>query len=131
QAAATSAREWVSGEFGADYLPAKVRLWEGRQQKGAQEAHEAIRPTDPHLHPSEAARHLDADEARLYELVWLRFVASQMAEAVYDTTTVDFLVPGRSARGYLFRATGSVVKFEGFTRLYLEAKEAGDHRRLD
>ena len=129
--AVESARRWISGDMGPDYLAGAPRLWGGKQQKGAQEAHEAIRPTDPHLHPSEAARYLDTDEARLYELVWLRFVASQMAAAVYDTTTVDFDLTGRSDRRYLFRATGSVVKFPGFTRLYLEAIEAGDHRRLD
>ena len=129
--AVESARRWISGEMGADYLSEAPRLWGGKQQKGAQEAHEAIRPTDPHIHPTEAAHYLEADEARLYELIWLRFVAGQMAVAIYDTTTVDFQIPGRSGRSYLFRATGSVVKFPGFTRLYLEATEPGDHRRLD
>jgi DNA topoisomerase-1 len=129
--AVESAREWIAAEIGKDFLAASPRLWGGKQQKGAQEAHEAIRPTDPKLHPAEVADFVDADEARLYELVWLRFVASQMAEAVYDTTTADFLLSGASGRKYLFRATGSVVKFEGFTRLYLEATEVGDHRRLD
>ncbi|MDP2959031.1 MAG: type I DNA topoisomerase [Longimicrobiales bacterium] len=125
------AREWVSGEFGKDYVAAAPQLWGGNQQKGAQEAHEAIRPTDVTLHPSEAARYLEGDQARLYELIWLRFVSGQMAPAVYDTTTVDFDLRGADGRAYLFRATGSVVKFEGFTRLYLEATEAGEHRRLD
>jgi DNA topoisomerase-1 len=129
--AVESARQWISSQFGGDFLASSPRLWGGKQQKGAQEAHEAIRPTDPHLHPSEVAKHVDSDEARLYELVWLRFVASQMAEAVYDTTTVDFDLRGTSGRSYLFRATGSVVKFQGFTRLYLEATEEGEHRRLD
>jgi DNA topoisomerase-1 len=77
------------------------------------------------------ARHLDRDQLRLYELIWLRFVAGQMASAVYDTTTVDFDLTGRTARQYLFRATGSIVKFDGFTRLYQEAREEGDHRTLD
>lgn len=125
------AREWITGEFGEAYVPAAPRLWGGKQSKGAQEAHEAIRPTDASLHPSEAARYLESDQARLYELIWLRFVASQMSPAVYDTTTLDFDLAGSSGRGYLFRATGSVVKFQGFTRLYLEATEAGEHRRLD
>ena len=129
--AAEQARAWVREEIGAPYLPPKPRLWVGKQQKGAQEAHEAIRPTDVTLHPSEAARYLREDAARLYELVWLRFVASQMAPAVYDTTTLDFDLAGASSRSYLFRASGSVVKFAGFTRLYLEATEAGEHRRLD
>ena len=125
------ARDWITREFGKDFVPEAPRLWGGKQQKGAQEAHEAIRPTDVTLHPTEAARHLESDQARLYELIWLRFVAGQMAQAVYDTTTVDFDLKGADGRDFLFRATGSVVKFEGFTRLYLEATEAGEHRRLD
>ena len=125
------ARDWIQAEFGKAYLASSPQLWGGAQQKGAQEAHEAIRPTDVTLHPSEAARYLESDQARLYELIWLRFVSGQMAAAVYDTTTVDFDLRGSDARAYLFRATGSVVKFEGFTRLYLEATEAGEHRRLD
>ncbi len=129
--AVQQAREWIRGELGAPFLAPAPQLWGGAQQKGAQEAHEAIRPTDVTLHPSEAAKHLEADQARLYELIWLRFVSGQMAAAVYDTTTVDFDLRGGDGRAYLFRATGSVVKFEGFTRLYLEATEAGEHRRLD
>lgn len=125
------AREWIEAELGKAYLADGPQLWGGKQQKGAQEAHEAIRPTDVTLHPSEAARHLESDQARLYELIWLRFVAGQMAPAVYDTTTVDFDLKGTDGTEYLFRATGSVVKFQGFTRLYLEATEAGEHRRLD
>ncbi|MDH5758844.1 MAG: type I DNA topoisomerase [Gemmatimonadota bacterium] len=131
QGAVDQAREWVTSEFGSAFVPARPRLWEGKQQKGAQEAHEAIRPTDVTIHPTEAAKYLESDAARLYELIWLRFVASQMEAAVYDTTTVDFQLQGSSKVAYLFRATGSVVKFDGFTRLYLEATEAGEHRRLD
>ena len=129
--AVNQARRWVTGEFGDEYVPATPRLWARKQQKGAQEAHEAIRPTDVELHPDEIRPFLEGDAARLYELIWLRFVASQMSPAVHDTTTVDFPLTGASGRGYLFRATGSIVKFQGFTRLYLEATEAGEHRRLD
>jgi len=125
------ARSWIEGEFGADYLPKSPRLYGGQQQRGAQDAHEAIRPTDVTLLPAEAARYLERDQARLYELIWLRFVAGQMSPAVYDTTSVDFDLKGSSGRGYAFRATGSIVKFPGFTRLYMEATEAGDPRRLD
>jgi DNA topoisomerase-1 len=125
------ARDWISAELGTSFVAARPQYWAGKQQKGAQEAHEAIRPTDVTIHPAEAARHLEGDAARLYELIWLRFVASQMAPALYDTTTVDFDLSGSSGRAYQFRSTGSVVKFEGFTRLYLEASEVGDHRRLD
>jgi DNA topoisomerase-1 len=130
--AVDAARMWVGTAMGSEFLASSPRLWSGKQQKGAQEAHEAIRPTDVSLHPNEVSGFVDADAAALYELIWLRFVASQMAPAVYDTTTVDFdLVGVRSQRHHLFRATGSVVKFQGFTRLYLEAIEAEDHRRLD
>ncbi|NJD11718.1 MAG: type I DNA topoisomerase [Gemmatimonadetes bacterium] len=129
--AAAVARTWIESQFGRGYLPAGARLWGGKQQKAAQEAHEAIRPTDPTRTPESVARSLDRDQQRLYELVWLRFMAGQMAPAVYDTTTVDFDLRAASGRSYEFRATGSVVKFDGYTRLYQEAKEEGDHRTLD
>jgi len=129
--AAAQARDWIRDEMGEAYLASGPRLFQGKQQKGAQEAHEAIRPTDASLHPNELRAFLQPDEAQLYELIWLRFVASQMAPAVYDTTTADFDLTGSTGRRYLFRATGSVVKFPGFTRLYLDATETGDHRRLD
>ena len=125
------AREWIAGEMGKEFNADAPRLWGGgKQQAGAQEAHEAIRPTDPTLLPAEAAKHLEDDQAKLYELIWLRFVASQMAPAVYDTTTADFDIKGSSGKVYRYRSTGSVVKFEGFTKLYTEAQEAGDHKRL-
>jgi len=129
--AAGGARSWVESEFGGRYLPSSPRLWGGKQQKGAQEAHEAIRPTDPLIHPDEARKYLDEPEARLYELIWLRFVAGQMTPTVYDTTTADFDLEGTDGRSYRFRSTGSVMKFDGFTRLYSEATEAGEHRRLE
>ncbi len=132
--AAGAARDLVRGEFGERYLPKSPRLYGGKQQRGAQEAHEAIRPADPSIHPDELknAPGVEGAEHRLYELIWLRFVAGQMEPAVYDTTTADFhLEPEGGARRYTFRATGSVVKFDGFTRLYKEATESGDHRRLD
>ena len=125
------ARKWIEGEMGKAFVPSSPRLYQGKKQKGAQEAHEAIRPTDVWLHPAEAQGFLGPEEAKLYELIWLRFVASQMASAVYDTTTADFDLQGVSQRRYLFRATGSVVKFPGFTRLYLDTTERGDHKRLD
>src|SRR5690606_32264114 len=121
--AAAAGRDWARDSFGERYVPAAPRLWTGKQQKGAQEAHEAIRPTDPTRTPESVKDDLDRDQFRLYQLIWLRFVASQMAAAVYDTTTIDFPLRGRNAaagagpRLYLFRATGSVMKFDGFTRL--------------
>ncbi len=125
------ARGWIEQEFGSRYVPGAPRLYGGNQQRAAQDAHEAIRPTDVTIHPSEAARYLEPDQAKLYELIWMRFVASQMEAAVYDTTTADFDIDGADGHGYLFRSTGSIVKFDGFTRLYLEATEAGEKRRLD
>ena len=125
------ARDLIASSLGDRYVPDAPRLWTGKQQKGAQEAHEAIRPTDASRRPESLRSALDRDQYRLYELIWLRFVAGQMAAAVYDTTTADFDIAGRSGAAYLFRATGSVVKFDGFTRLYQEAREEGDHRTLD
>jgi DNA topoisomerase I len=129
--AAQQAQEWIEETFGKKYLADGLRLWGGKQQKGAQEAHEAIRPTDARKRPEDVGKYLERDQLRLYELIWLRFMAGQMAPAVYDTTTVDFEIEGKSHKKYLFRATGSIVKFDGFTRLYLEAREEGDHRTLD
>jgi DNA topoisomerase-1 len=130
--AAGAARDWIRDQFGAVYLPEIPQLYQTKKQKGAQEAHEAIRPADPTIHPDEVRPFLEDGEAQLYELIWLRFVASQMKPTVYDTTTVDFhLVGARSGRKLTFRATGSVVTFDGFARLYKEAREAGDLLRLD
>jgi DNA topoisomerase-1 len=130
--AAQGAREWIEKQIGERYIaPGGPRLWGSKKQKGAQEAHEAIRPTEAARHPDAVKRHLDRDQFRLYELVWLRFVAGQMAPAVFDTMTINFDLAGRSGRRYLFRATGSVMKFDGFTRLYREAREEGDKRTLD
>lgn len=129
--AVEQARSWISGEFGTDYLPEAPKLYGGNNQRAAQDAHEAIRPADVTILPSEAAQYLEVDQAKLYELIWLRFVASQMNPAVYDTTTADFELKGQDGTTYLYRSTGSIVKFDGFTRLYLEATEAGEKRRLD
>jgi DNA topoisomerase-1 len=129
--AVAPARDLIGRSFGGRYLPDSPRLWAGKQQKGAQEAHEAIRPTDALRTPDSLRNWLERDQLRLYELIWLRFVAGQMTAAAYDTTTADFALAATSGRQYLFRATGSVVKFDGFTRLYQEAREEGDHRTLD
>jgi DNA topoisomerase I len=127
--AAVAARELVTRRFGATYLPPSPRLWGGKQQKAAQDAHEAIRPTAPGRTPDDVKRFLDRAQHSLYELIWRRFVAGQMKPARYDTTTLDFDVV-RGCR-YLFRATGSVLKFDGYTRLYQEAREEDDHRTVD
>lgn len=130
--AAQAARGWIEERLGKEYVaPGGARLWGAKKQKGAQEAHEAIRPTEAARHPDSVKRYLDRDQFRLYELVWQRFVAGQMAPALFDTMTIDFDLAGKSGKRYLFRATGSVMKFDGFTRLYREAREEGDRRTLD
>jgi DNA topoisomerase I len=129
--AAGEARDLVKGSFGDRYLPDSPRMWGGKQQKGAQEAHEAIRPTSALRRPEALRQYLDRDQLRLYELIWLRFVAGQMSPAVYDTTTADFDLHAAGGTKYLFRSTGSIMVFDGFTRLYQEAREEGDHRTLD
>ena len=129
--AVAHARDWIGNAFGSAYVPRSPNLYGGGKAPAAQDAHEAIRPTDVTIDPTEAARYLEPDQARLYELIWLRFVASQMPPAVYDTTTIDFDLKAASGTSYLFRSTGSVLKFPGFTKLYQEATEAGDVRAFD
>ena len=129
--AVEQARTWVKDEFGDDYVPAGPNLYGGKKQRAAQDAHEAIRPTDITILPSEVEQYVEPDQAKMYELIWLRFVSSQMSPAIYDTTTADFDLKGVDGKAYLYRSTGSIVKFQGFTRLYLEATEAGEKRRLD
>jgi len=114
--AQAEAREYVGRTHGANYLPDAPRQYKARQ--GAQEAHEAIRPTSVFRTPEQMKRHLTSDQHRLYVLIWQRFLASQMASAVYDTTSVDIKVGD-----LLFRASGRVVKFEGFMVLYTEGKD--------
>ena len=109
-------RQHISGRFGRDYLPDQPVLYKAR--KGAQEAHEAIRPTAVGRTPHSVKAYLARDQYLLYQLIWTRFVASQMNPALFDVTRVDI-----HAGTAVFRATGSVVKFPGFTVLYTEAKE--------
>ena len=124
--AVNQARGWIEEQFGEAYIPAKGQFYGGKnEKKSTQDAHEAIRPTKVSLHPSEASKKLDANQAEVYELVWLRFVASQMSAKVYDNTRVVFMLAGNSSKEYEFQASGSVVKFPGHERLYVEAKESG------
>ncbi|HUF30603.1 MAG TPA: type I DNA topoisomerase [Gemmatimonadaceae bacterium] len=125
--AARQAQDYLRTLFGAEFVAAAPQLY-GKAGTGAktQDAHEAIRPTDPARRPDAVKRYLNADQFKLYQLIWQRFMASQMAPAVFDTTTVDFDL-GR----YLFRSTGSVVKFQGFLALYREAHEDGDAKPLE
>jgi DNA topoisomerase-1 len=114
--ALASVRGYIEGRYGKDYVPEKPNFY--RSGKSAQEAHEAIRPTAVERDPESMARYLDKDALALYTLIFNRFVSSQMPPAVYDRTTVDI-----AADGAVFRATGQVMKFDGFMRVYLEGED--------
>ncbi len=113
------AREWVERRRGREYLPDAPPVYRSRRE--AQEAHEAIRPTDPTREPKDLARFLARDQLALYRLVWERFLASQMRPAVYDTMSVDV-----EAGEYLFRVQGSTLRFQGFMAVYVESREETD-----
>ena len=119
--AISGARRVIETDYGAKYVPHAPRRYETKA-KNAQEAHEAIRPTDLTRRPRDAKRFLDADQARLYELIWLRTVASQMELAELERTTVD-ITATVAARLLELRATGTVVKFDGFLALYQEGHD--------
>ena len=110
------ARDYIKEHFGGDYVPAKVRYF--KTSKSAQDAHEAIRPASMSHEPKRIKEFLSPDQFRLYQLIWNRFVASQMNQALFDLTTIDI-----SADKYTFRAQGSVMRFPGFTKVYTESKE--------
>ncbi|MBK9601091.1 MAG: type I DNA topoisomerase [Anaerolineales bacterium] len=118
--AQSEAREYVTGKYGKDYLPAEAPIYKTKSA-GAQEAHEAIRPTSAMRDPEKVKEYLDPAMFKLYRLIWQRFVASQMESAVFDTLQVE--VTGKTAEHeYLLRASGSAVKFPGFLVVYEEAK---------
>jgi len=110
------AREWVAGRLGREYLPEGPPVY--RTRKGAQEAHEAIRPTDLAQEPKALARFLSREQLLLYRLIWERFLASQMCPAVYDTVSADI-----QAGECLFRAQGATLRFQGFMVVYVESRE--------
>lgn len=115
------ARKYVAQKHGNDFLPASAPFYKTKAA-GAQEAHEAIRPTSVFREPEKLKAHLKGDQYKLYQLIWQRFVASQMESAVYDAVSVD--VEGKSdLHSYLFRATGSTLKFPGFLMVYEESLE--------
>ncbi len=119
--AQTEARQFIAERYGEKFLPAEAPKYQTKA-KGAQEAHEAIRPTSAMRQPDSIKEFLNRDQLRLYQLVWQRFVASQMEAAVFDTLSVE--VTAKSARHeYLLRASGSTVKFPGFLVVYEEAKD--------
>ncbi len=143
QEALDEVRRLVGERFGAEFVPGEVRVYKTKA-KGAQEAHEAVRPTSSLRTPEAIRGHVTADQYRLYSLIWKRFVASQMENAVFDTTAVDVLAEvGATARvdgaapaegapageRYLLRATGSVLRFAGFLKALADADEDEDSRK--
>jgi DNA topoisomerase-1 len=118
------ARAYIAVKFGAEFLPESANIY--KSKKDAQDAHEAIRPTSMEYSPDDVAKYLAEDELKLYRLIWNRFVACQMAPAVFDQTTIDISARGKDASEYLFRATGSVEKFGGFLKIYAEGKDQTD-----
>ena len=131
--AQAEARELIGERYGRDYVPERPNVYKTRA-KGAQEAHEAIRPTSARRLPENVRAALTRDQARLYDLIWKRFIASQMAPAVFDATTVDIAAGrgigdnGRAAAQapYVFRATGSVLRFPGFLAVYNVSLDEGE-----
>ncbi|MGB3490067.1 MAG: type I DNA topoisomerase, partial [Xanthobacteraceae bacterium] len=119
--AITQARKVIGEDYGKDYVPDAPRQYQTKA-KNAQEAHEAIRPTDIARRPADLRRSLDNDQARLYELIWIRTVASQMESAELERTTVD-IVAKAGARTLDLRASGQVIKFDGFLKLYQEGRD--------
>ena len=122
ESAQQEARAFILERIGAPYAPAKPRVYKNKNAL-AQEAHEAIRPTAIRRLPADMKACLTADQARLYELIWKRFLASQMAAAIFDVTTVDIDAIGAGVPRYRFRATGSRPRFLGFMRLYREGQD--------
>ncbi len=115
------ARKFIIDTYGNDFLPAAPPQYKTRAL-GAQEAHEAVRPTSVLRAPEKVKKHLSGDQFKLYQLIWQRFVASQMEAAVYDTLTVEVTAPGEQHK-YLLRASGSALKFPGFLVVYEETRD--------
>ncbi len=123
--AVTAAREWIAKQLGAQYLPAAANVYKGK--KDAQDAHEAIRPTDAARTPESIARYLTDEQLKLYTLIWKRFVASQMVPAVYDVTTANITADAKKAgKTYDFRVSGSVLRFDGFLKVYEVSEDKKD-----
>jgi DNA topoisomerase-1 len=114
--ATAAAKDFVESRYGKEYHPGKPR--EYKTKSGAQDAHEAIRPSDVRLTPDEIRKDLTAEQYRLYKLIWSRFLACQMSPAIYDSVTIDV-----ESAGYIFRANHSSLKFSGYTAVYVEGKD--------
>ena len=116
-------RDFIGAQYGKEFLPENANFY--KSKKDAQDAHEAIRPTAVARHPDEIKHYLQDDEYKVYRLIWQRFVASQMVPAIFDQTSVD--IEAKTAKqSFTFRVTGSVLKFEGFLKVYEESKDARD-----
>ena len=114
--ATAAAKEFILSRYGADYYPGKARVY--KTKSGAQDAHEAIRPSNVNLTPEDIRKSLTAEQYKLYKLIWSRFLACQMASAVYDSVSIEV-----ASAGYTFRATHSALKFSGYTAVYVEGKD--------
>lgn len=123
QSAVEEARSWIESRFGLEYLPKKPNVYRGK--KGAQDAHEAIRPTSVESAPEQIRPYLNRDEFRLYDLIWKRFVASQMNPALFDQTDIE-IEAGKTE----FKATGSILRFDGFLKVHEKTQE-GDEEKDD
>jgi DNA topoisomerase-1 len=117
-------RSFIGERYGERYLPETPNYY--RSKKDAQDAHEAIRPTSVLRTPDAVAKYLSEDELKLYRLIWMRFIASQMTPALFDQTTIEVTATGKDGAEYLMRATGSVPKFDGFLAVYEEGKDQKD-----
>jgi len=115
-----SCRSFIENKVGKNYLPGQPRNYSGKKAKNAQEAHEAIRPTDINREPKSLKSILDRDQMRLYELIWNRTVSSQMESAEFERTSIDI---NNNDKSISFRANGSIQKFDGFLKLYQETKD--------
>lgn len=122
-----AARDYIANAYGLEYLPKQARIY--KTKKSAQDAHEAIRPTSMKCEPRTIKKYLTAEQYKLYELIWNRFVACQMSDARLDQTTIDIIagqmVKNQVSGDYLFRTTGSIIKFRGFLQAYEDYKENG------
>ncbi len=122
--AISDVRHFIGERYGSEFLPETSNIY--KSKKDAQDAHEAIRPTSMAFSPEIVEKFLAEDEMKLYRLIWNRFVASQMVPALFDQTTIDVAAPGKNGVEYVFRATGSVKKFDGFLKVYEEGKDTVD-----
>ena len=127
--AVAECRRFIQKQYGEDYLPQKPNAYKTKRK--SQDAHEAIRPTFVERTPASLRKHLSEDEGKIYSLIWNRFVASQMKPAVFDQTSIDIRVEGNDKHDYLFRASGSVPRFDGFRRVYEEGKDKKDTEDAD